>query len=296
MGSCNKLNFLLFFLTILTTTAAGAFYNGANPFKGLSLFLKGIPFSVTLMAILLAHEMGHYITSKKHKVRVSLPYFIPAPPPPIFPFIIGTFGAFIKMQSPMKDRKSLLDVGVAGPLIGVIISIPALIIGLRLSEIKIMPELKGAMLLGESILFNLLAKITLGNLPEHHHIVLHPIAFAGWIGLLVTSLNLIPIGQLDGGHIAYALLGDKWYGKVCKFTFAILLVFGSLGLLESSGLLRFPGWPGWLIWAALLYILGLKHPQPQDFWTPLDRTRKGLGILAMLVFFLTFTPIPIAIS
>ncbi len=271
-----RVNFLLFLLTLLTTTAAGAWQAGVNPFEGISYFLKGTPFSLTLMSILLAHEMGHYFTSKRHKVLVTLPYFIPAPS------LIGTFGAVIKIKSPMQNKKALLDVGVAGPLIGIIITVPVLIIGLSLSEIKVMEEPQG-MLLGESLLFSLLAKVTIGDLPEHHHIILHPMAFAGWIGLLVTSLNLIPAGQLDGGHIAYALLGDQWYRRICIFTLLVLIIFGFLG------------WQGWFIWAALLYVFGFKHPMPLDFWTPLDKTRKLVGILAMSLLFLTFTPIPLRV-
>lgn len=146
-----RVNFLLFLLTLLTTTAAGAWQAGVNPFEGISYFLKGTPFSLTLMSILLAHEMGHYFTSKRHKVLVTLPYFIPAPS------LIGTFGAVIKIKSPMQNKKALLDVGVAGPLIGIIITVPVLIIGLSLSEIKVMEEPQG-MLLGESLLLVCLQK------------------------------------------------------------------------------------------------------------------------------------------
>jgi membrane-associated protease RseP (regulator of RpoE activity) len=274
MDFSKGLNFFLFLLTILTTTAAGAWQTGINPFKGISYFLKGLPFSATLITILLAHETGHYIISRKHRVNVSLPYFIPAPS------FIGTFGAFIKMRSAMSSRRVLLDIGFAGPLTGLLVAIPLLVVGLRSSEIVAVVEPPEGIILGSSLLFNLLVKMTLGNVPDNHQVILHPVAFAGWIGLLITSLNLMPVGQLDGGHISYALLGEKWHRRVCMVTFSILLALGFLG------------WRGWFIWATLLYILGFRHPISRDFWTPLDRIRKGVGILALVLLFLTFTPVP----
>lgn len=274
MDFSKGLNFFLFLLTIITTTAAGAWQTGINPFKGISYFLKGLPFSATLITILLAHETGHYIISRKHRVNVSLPYFIPAPS------FIGTFGAFIKMQSAMSSRRVLLDIGFAGPLAGLLVAIPLLVVGLRYSEIVALVEPPEGIILGSSLLFNLLVKMTLGNVPDNHQVILHPVAFAGWIGLLITSLNLIPVGQLDGGHISYALLGEKWHRRVCMVTFSILLTLGFLG------------WRGWFVWATLLYLLGFRHPTSRDFWTPLDRIRKGVGILALVLLFLTFTPVP----
>jgi membrane-associated protease RseP (regulator of RpoE activity) len=226
------------------------------------------------MAILLAHETGHYIISRKHRVNVSLPYFIPAPS------FIGTFGAFIKMRSSMKNRRVLLDIGFAGPLTGLLVAMPLLVVGLGRSEVVAVVGQPEGIILGSSLLFNLLLKMTLGDVPGNYQVILHPVAFAGWIGLLITSLNLMPVGQLDGGHISYALLGAEWHRRVCMVTLSILLALGFLG------------WRGWFIWATLLYILGFRHPVSQDFWTPLDRVRKGVGVLALVLLVLTFTPVP----
>jgi membrane-associated protease RseP (regulator of RpoE activity) len=271
------INLFLLLATIFTTMIAGAMLAGVNPLISPLQIIKGCPFSLTLLLILLAHESGHYIASKKHGVEATLPFLIPAPPP----FLIGTFGAFIKMRAPVKDKNSLFDIGVAGPLAGVLVAIPVLIIGLKLSEVKfidISPE-KCGLSLGSSLLFELLSKLILGELPENYNIILHPIAFAGWIGLLVTALNLIPVGQLDGGHIAYAVFGER-AEKISKVVLIILLVLGLFG------------WPGWLVWAALLLIMRLKHPPPLDFWTPLDKKRKALGWVTLAIFISTFTPVP----
>ena len=267
-----RLNILLFIATLATTVIAGAIQQGVNPIENPFQISKGIPFALSLILILSAHELGHYITSKKHRIDVTLPYFIPAPS------FIGTFGAFIKMKSPLLDRRALLDVGASGPLVGVIISIPFLIIGLRLSEITTSAGHGGAAL-GSSILLSVLTKLTLGPLPENCDILIHPIGFAGWIGLLITSLNLLPVGQLDGGHVAYAVLGEK-HKRLSIITVFCLLVLGFLG------------WKGWFFWVFLLLVMGLKHPRPIDLWTPLDRKRKIIGWITLATFILTFTPVP----
>ena len=189
------LHVLLFLITLLTTTAAGALHAGADPLEDPWALLSGLPFSVTLMSILLVHEMGHYLVSRHHGVQASLPYFIPAPS------FIGTFGAFIRMKSPPPDRKSLFDVAAAGPLAGLALAVPAVIVGLHLSTMTASETPSGGLTLGSSLLLSFLSKATLGLLPEEVNIALHPIGFAGWIGLLVTALNLLPVGQLEGGHV-----------------------------------------------------------------------------------------------
>ncbi len=269
------IHILLFLLTLFTTLIAGALQEGVNPLETPGQIYKGFPFSLALMAILLAHELGHYGIARRHGMNVTLPYFIPAPP---FIGIIGTFGAFIKMRSPARDRRVLLDVGAAGPLVGVAFAIPLLILGLNLSEVRVIQAQEG-MRLGSSILLHLASWVLFGPLPEGTDIIIHPVGFAGWIGLLVTSLNLIPVGQLDGGHIAYALLGEK-QNIISKIVFAGLLGLGVFG------------WPGWLLWALLLSLMGFRHPPPLDGWVPLDRRRKVIGWLAVVVFGLTFIPIP----
>jgi membrane-associated protease RseP (regulator of RpoE activity) len=266
------LNIILFITTLATTLLAGALQEGVNPLKNPEQILKGFPFSFALMTILLAHELGHYWVAKKHGLNVTLPYFIPAPS------LIGTFGAFIKMRSPVRDRRMLLDVGVAGPLIGVAVAMPFLILGLWLSDVKIVQGQMGTNL-GSSLLLSLLSWVIFGPLPEGYDIVIHPVGFAGWIGLLVTSLNLLPIGQLDGGHVAYALLGER-QNKISKYFFIALLGLGIFG------------WQGWLFWSLLLFIMGFRHPPLTDWWVPLDYKRKLIGWLAVAIFILTFIPVP----
>ena len=245
------------------------------PLETPGLLYKGIPFSFTLLLILGTHEMGHYLVSRRHRLDVTLPYFIPAPP---LPFIIGTFGAFIRIRSPIKDKRALLDVGCAGPLTGVIVSIPVILVGLKLSTVTVIGQAEG-LTLGEPLLFKLLSWLVFGHLPPEANVILNPVAFAGWIGLLVTALNLMPVGQLDGGHVAYALFPD--YHRYISL--------GVLGLLVVCGLLF---WKGWLMWAVLLSFLGWRHPPPYQFWVPLDRRRRLLGIITIIVFVLTFTPAP----
>jgi membrane-associated protease RseP (regulator of RpoE activity) len=266
------LGVLLFFITLGTTIVAGALQEGVDPLKNPGKILNGIPFSFTLMGILLAHELGHYLIARKHGMDVTLPYFIPAPS------IIGTFGAFIKMRSPVRDRRMLLDVGAAGPLVGIAVSIPFLILGFRLSEVKLIEGQVG-MSLGSSLLLSLISWLVVGPIPNGYDIVIHPVGFAGWIGLLVTSLNLLPIGQLDGGHVAYALLGER-QNKISRYVFLAILALGIFG------------WQGWLLWSLLLFIMGFRHPPPLDWWVPLDRKRKIIGWLTVAVFILTFIPIP----
>ena len=266
-------NLVLFVITLVTTLIAGTLQQGINPLEYPWYLWKGIPFSFTLLLILGSHEFGHYFMSKKHHVDVTLPYFIPAPS------IIGTFGAFIKMKSPITDRRILLDIGAAGPLAGIIVAIPVLFVGLTLSEI--VPETAGnGIHLGTSILFSFINWFVHGFMPENTSLILHPIAFSGWIGLLVTCLNLLPVGQLDGGHVAYAILGFK-QRIVARVTMVILVVLG------------ITGWRGWLVWAVLLCFMGISHPPVVYDWITLDKKRKVIGWITLIVFALTFTPVPL---
>jgi len=270
------LHIILFILTMLSTLFVGAMQTGADILKEPWKIYNGLPFALTLMIILLTHELSHYFASKKHGVSATLPYFIPAPT------IIGTFGAFIKMKSPIVTRKALIDIGASGPIAGFIVSVIAVLIGLRLSEIVPLSEAKGALTLGDSILFSFLAQTVLGVTPADTDILLNPVAFAGWIGLFVTSINLIPVGQLDGGHIAFALLGEKQ----SRLSFILVLVMTLLGVLL---------WEGWIIWAVLLLVLGLKHPPVISWEVPLDTRRKVIGWIAFVIFILTFIPVPFKI-
>jgi membrane-associated protease RseP (regulator of RpoE activity) len=265
-------NLVLFFLTFVTTVLAGALQEGVNPIANPGQIPKGFSFAFALMGILLAHELGHYLVARRHGVDVTLPYFIPAPS------FIGTFGAFIKMRSPARDPRMLLDIGAAGPLVGVVVSIPLVALGLSLSEIKQIEGQVGTNL-GDSILLWLISWLVVGPIPPGYDVVIHPVGFAGWIGLLVTSLNLLPVGQLDGGHVVYALLGER-QNRISKFVFVGLLALGVLG------------WEGWLVWGVLLFIMGFRHPPPVEWWVPLDRKRKVIGWVTMAVFILTFIPVP----
>ncbi|MEW5745699.1 MAG: site-2 protease family protein [Nitrospirota bacterium] len=277
------LHLVLFALTFLTTLAAGALQQGINIISEPGRLVEGLPFAGTLMSILLCHELSHYIASKRHHTRATLPYFIPAPS------IIGTFGAFIKMKSPIITRKALIDIGASGPIAGFVVSVAACIAGLSMSNVVPVAGAEGALTLGDSLLFSFLAELVLGAAPAHHDILLHPVAFAGWIGLFVTSLNLIPIGQLDGGHIAYAILGDR-HRYLSIVLVALLAVLGISALLGASG------WEGWLVWAVLMLVLGIKHP-PVLYWeAPLDPKRQAIGFLSLIIFIITFIPSPFMLS
>ena len=273
----SKLHFTLFLLTVISTLLSGALMQGANIISNPLSIIKGFPFSVTLLLILGTHEFGHYYYAQKHKVDATLPYFIPAPP---FIFLIGTFGAFIKIKSEIKNREALLQIGAAGPIAGFIIAIPSLIIGLKISDVYEKIDMQSALILGDSILMKLLIWFTHPNLLESQDIMLHPIAFAGWIGLLVTMLNLLPIGQLDGGHIAYAMFGRKqhWIARIA-LTALIPLSFISLN---------------WLVWGILIVFLmrSANHPPIEDFDVPLSKKSIWVGYICFLIFILCFIPAP----
>jgi membrane-associated protease RseP (regulator of RpoE activity) len=270
---------ILFLLTMVTTIVAGATQVGVNPLENPEQLYKGIPFSFTLMLFLVTHELGHYITSRIHRTPATLPYFIPGPP-----IITGTFGAFIKMQPPLWDRRSLIDIGASGPLLGFIIAVAATIIGLMMSEIKPSEIREGTIFFGNSLIFGIMTELILPLSSRHHDVVihLHPVAFAGWLGFFITSLNLLPIGQLDGGHITYAISqrGHRFFSVTLV---PILLVLG------------FFTWSGWTLWAVLMLVLGIKHPPVVYPEIPLDRKRKIIGWLSFIVFILTFTPEPFRI-
>ncbi len=268
-----SVHILLFLLTVITTLTAGAFISGGNPFANPADILKGAGFSSALLTILLLHEMAHYFAAKAHRASTTLPYFIPAPT------FIGTFGAVIRMKSQMEDKKALLDVGVSGPFASFALSIAAASIGLANSPVAETPAGEG-FALGDSLIFALLVRIIKGVVPEGHTVMLDPVAFAGWLGFLVTSLNLIPAGQLDGGHVMYTIAGRR------HRLIGGIVVAGLIGM----GFL----WSGWFVWALLLLIMGINHPPASDDIAPLDRKRKILAGAALAVFLLTFVPVPIA--
>jgi membrane-associated protease RseP (regulator of RpoE activity) len=287
------LNIALFFLTLLTTTMAGAYMAGADlslwhPFASIAGLASGLSFSLPLMAILAAHEMGHYITARRNSVDTSLPYFIPAPFPSFF--IIGTFGAFIKMRSMPRTRNAMFDIGAAGPWAGMLVAIPCVIIGLHLSDIGPLGQSTGGLELGNPLLFLGLARWMLGVNPNLVNVSLHPIAFAGWLGLFVTTLNLLPVGQLDGGHVMYTLF-PKHHRAISKLfvVSCVLMVIVPLALGYSF-------WGGWLLWGLIAVALGLGHPSTADRDTPLDPGRRIAAWMTVVLFIVTFSPVPVSFS
>lgn len=269
----------LFLLTVMTTTFIGGltfveFYQLEAGLQSPMFWFGGLTYSVPVMAILLAHEMGHFLAARRYNMITTPPYFIPAPT------LIGTFGAFIKIKSPFFGKRDLFDVGIAGPIAGFVVAVPVLIIGMILSRIiQIPPESTEFISFGEPLLFKLLQPLFFPKLGDGAHILLHPVAFAGWIGMLVTSLNLLPVGQLDGGHIAYAVFGRRAhflsYGLI-----AVMLVFALF-------------YEGWIVWVILLLILGLRHPPIPYDYIPLDKTRRRLAWVALAIFILSFMPVPV---
>jgi membrane-associated protease RseP (regulator of RpoE activity) len=237
-------------------------------------WLAGLPFSLTLLAILLAHEFGHYFACWFYRVDATLPFFIPAPT------LIGTLGAFIRIRSPIYTRRALFDIGIAGPLAGFVVLLPALAIGLAYS--KVIPGIanEGELVFGIPALQGLLAAAVFPGV-DPHDIYLHPVARAAWVGALATALNLLPIGQLDGGHILYSFVGRRH--RLLSRIFVAALV--PLGLFGSRH---------WLIWAALLFLLGTRHPSIQDT-SPLGSGRRKLGLLALVTFLVSFTLAPVQI-
>lgn len=277
-------NVLLFVLTLITTTWAGANQAGADLVHSPRDFTLGLPYSLGLLAILGIHELGHYFTAKYHRMDVTPPFFIPVP------FALGTFGAFIQMKSPPEDRKALFDVAVAGPIAGLVIAIPALMIGLHSSMVlqTVTPEQVAAFgpgtSVGSSILFALLAKLSLGPALQFGCIIkLSPLAFAGWLGLFITALNLLPIGQLDGGHMAQAMFGMRigmTISRVAMWTLFLLALFV---------------WPGLFLFAIFVFFLAGRGLPPLNDLTPLTRGRLLVGIIMFIVLALIVAPLPRAL-
>ncbi|MGE5892814.1 MAG: site-2 protease family protein [bacterium] len=267
----------LFFITVLTTLVAGALQRGEDVFHNPGRLIAGIPFSGALMVILLSHELAHYVVAKRHAVEVTLPFFMPAPT------FIGTFGAFIKMKSMIRSREALVDIGASGPLAGFLVSLVVSVIGLRYSHVAELSRVSEILSLGDSLLFSWLVRMSMGTVPAGSDVVLHPAAFAGWIGFFITSVNLIPVGQLDGGHIAYALLGKKQ--KYLSISLTAMLVF--LGVFV---------WFGWLLWAVILMVLGFRHPPMHEPEIRLDPKRRCISSVCLIIFLITFTPAPFVIE
>lgn len=269
------LNIILFAATLATTTAVGASHHGVDLLAEPLRFVEGLPYALGIMAVLGVHELGHYIAARRHGVNSTLPFFIPVP------FGLGTFGAVIQMKSLVKNRRALFDTGIAGPLAGLAVALPLLFFGIRYSEF--IPGDTGAgVSVSSSALLAFLAKLSVGEaVSESHTVVLHPVAFAGWLGLMITALNLLPIGQLDGGHIGYALFGRKRAEIIAHVAFFAIVMLGIFV------------WTGWLAWALIVFFLsGFKSMPPMDDVTELDRKRVVLGAFAFVILFLILSPMP----
>jgi len=288
-GQKTWLNGLLFALTILTTWFAGLFFalsflsSGGAP--GASLLDPrvvglGFLYALALMTILTGHELGHYLTCRRYGILATYPFFIPGPP------FLGTFGAFIRIKSPVRFKHQIFDVGANGPLTGFALALPALVIGLAFSKVGPVPATPDTISFGEPLLFRLLSGLFFGPIPEGSSLILHPVGFAGWVGLLVTAINLVPLGQLDGGHVAYALLGRR----------ARLLSRIMVGFLAVMGLFFHLTW---LILAAVLLFfefrtkMRLQHPPVLDEDAPLGTRRTILSLVILLIFILSFIPDPV---
>jgi membrane-associated protease RseP (regulator of RpoE activity) len=282
------LHSLLFLLTIVTTTLVGADQYagfladfkqpGPLPMTVSGLLLRGLWYSGTILAILGCHELGHYFACRYYDVDASLPYFLPVPIS-----ITGTLGAFIRIREPIPQKRMLFDIGIAGPIAGFLVAVPALFFGVAMSHVVKIPENFVGLELGEPLLFKAVSWLLWGSMPNGYSLNLHPMAFASWFGLLATALNLFPIGQLDGGHISYAVLGPR----STVVTFVMLGVAMALTSFSAS----------WIVWTGLLmvmlFMVGPRHPRVFDEEEPLDRARLVLALCAVVIFILCFTPAPI---
>jgi membrane-associated protease RseP (regulator of RpoE activity) len=282
---------VLLILTFLSTTYAGmghyaAFRSGFSPvpidLSATQLLLGGLWYSVTILAILGCHELGHYVACRYYDVDASRPFFLPMPI-----VLTGTLGAFIRIREPIPSKRMLFDIGIAGPIAGFVVAVPALVLGLWLSNVVRLPDPLPPLTLelGEPLLYKGVSWAIWGATPDGYTVNMHPMAFAAWFGLLATALNLFPIGQLDGGHISYAVLGRR----SSRVSLAMILVALVLAYYSSS----------WVVWTGLmivmLFLFGRHHPRTYDEQVPLDRTRTALAVFALVMFALCFTPVPIEV-
>ncbi len=273
-------NVILAILTIFTTMLAGASMFGADVFSGPSAILEGLPFTIAIMAVLGSHEMGHYFMAKRRGMKTTLPYFIP------FPSIIGTMGAVIKHKGPIPDRKSLFDVAVAGPLVGLFVSIIVTFVGLTLPAVEFSPE-PGSLVIDLQLplLFELL-----GWMVGYNGEMLHPVAFAGWVGMFITLLNLLPTGQLDGGHAMRAMLGEraKHISSSMPIVLALVALYVAYVMKANASV--------WIFWSIfLLFFAAAGHPTPLDDLSKLDSRRMAVGVVTFILGALCFTLVPFSL-
>lgn len=302
----------LFILTFITTTIAGAEWTTGTmgPYTFDMLF-SGLTYSLAILFVITCHEFGHYFAAKYHKVDATLPYYIPFPP--ILGFInFGTMGAVIKTTAPVRTKKAMFDIGISGPIAGFIASLGILIYGflnvpgkdyiLSIHPDYFTPEYGTTglqLVFGDTILFSFLKMLFIDSsqfFPPMSEIYHYPFLCVGWFGLLITAMNMFPVGQLDGGHIAYTMFGEKNHYAIAVISFVLLFIFGLSGFVDSMLSLNLNiGWSGWLFWALILYfVIRLKHPPIVDD-TPLDSRRMLLGYTSFVILLLSFSPTPIMI-
>ena len=283
----------LFALTLISTLAAGIQFAGdytqnkppqfENFFGGYAAIftdpqqlLAGIPFAFTLIGILLAHELGHYFACRYYSISASYPYFLPAPT------LIGTLGAFIRIRSPIVNRKALFDVGLAGPVVGFVFAVPALAIAVAYSKVVPQAQASSPVVFGDPVLLKMLVALLRPGISSQD-LLLHPVGRAAWVGLFATALNLLPAGQFDGGHILYSLASERHR----RVSFAVALLLLPMGKWL---------WSGWFVWSALILLLGFRHPPLLDRWEPLDLKRRLWAVIALVIFLLCFMPAPFAVA
>src|SRR5947209_12380089 len=281
---------LLFFLTFLCTTTLGPLmltqegidvillspHNVVRVWTDPTLLRIGLEFSFAALTILLAHEMGHYIACRRYGLPCTPPYFLPAP------MNFGTFGAFIRIKSPIRSKQELFDVGIAGPIAGFVALIPFLLYGIAKSQIAPATTIPGEnLVLGPCLAIDLAIWLFHGSLPDGKVLNLHPVALAAWLGLLATAINLLPLGQLDGGHVLYAATGRLQR----RLALPLWIVLGLMGFL----------WLGWVLWCVIILLIGLYHPPVWDESAPLDPFRRKLAWIALLLFVLSFMPAPLSV-
>ncbi len=286
------LNIVLFAATIVSTLFVGTFLmsgfqseiTGDGAIAGLdqilnnpALLAEGIPFALALLGILMAHEMGHYLTCRHYGISATLPYFIPAPT------FIGTFGAFIRIRSPFQHRAALLEVGVAGPIAGFLVAVPVLAIALTRSTMVEASSVGPSLSLGEPLIFTAVAALMGISEPAGMELYLHPIGFAAWVGFLVTALNLLPIGQLDGGHVIYALF-PRAHSRISQTAVFLLIPLGIFF------------WLGWFVWAVLMVLLGTRHAPTLADPIPLERRQIVLAWIGLILLVVSFVPVPTTIT
>lgn len=300
---------LLFVLTFITTIIAGMDWTAVGVSSiNIESFMRGLPYAVSILFIITCHEFGHYFAARYHKVDTTLPYYIPFPPIPGF-LNFGTMGAVIRTRSAIQNNKAMFDIGVAGPISGFIASVIVIIIGysylpsidylLNIHPDYFLPQYGQQYIhleFGDTILFSFLRDIFSRPgefIPPMSEIYHYPFLCVGWFGLLITAMNLLPVGQLDGGHIIYSMFGEKKHEIIATITMLGLVALSVIGILDSYfGFNINFGWPGWIIWALLLYfVIKIKHPPVAQFEI-LDIRRRMLGYFAILIFIFSFSPMP----